>query len=213
MEHNPHNHDRYLNPSYSSPKSPYQSPGTGKTSPIAMSMGRSSSYDPHRVLGYFDIPSRSAPSSPQSSSLPYTPVSRSSSPAREDVRRSKDFNSLSRHGGSDFDDALHGFSLVPHWLKIAMEKHVPVESVMKVRPSSSLQSPNESAPTNGRPVSLVVDIPQKETHPPSSEASSKTVSAEDEDRRYWEEEEEDGSYLATMEDDDEDLEECYRSVL
>src|ERR1700721_1281865 len=109
--------DRYLTPAYGSPKSPYQSPIAVKSA-TPQTMARSSSYDPHRVLGYFDIPSRSAPSSPQTTSLPYSPVSRSSSPFR-DTRRSREFNHS--HSGSDFEDALVGFSLVPNWLKIAME--------------------------------------------------------------------------------------------
>src|SRR5271169_5584265 len=108
--------DRYLTPGFASPKSPYQVPNvTAKPT----NMARSTSYDPHRALGYFDIPSRSAPSSPQTSSLPYSPVSRSSSPAR-DIRRSRDFNHS--HSGSDLEDALVGFSLVPNWLKMAMEQ-------------------------------------------------------------------------------------------
>src|SRR5437762_12164785 len=98
------NSDRYLSPGYASPKSPYQTPIIAKNA-IPTGMTRSSSYDPHRVLGYFDLPNRSAPSSPQTTSIPFSPVSRSPSPAR-DARRSREFNHS--HSGSDLEDAQIG---------------------------------------------------------------------------------------------------------
>src|SRR5579871_4813951 len=149
------NHDRYLSPVYASPKSPYQSPIIGKSTPATQPMARSSSYDPHRVLGYFDLPSRSAPSSPQGSYLPYTPSSRSSSPARE-VRRSREYTHS--HSGSDFEDALVGFNLVPNWLKMAMEQDQPVIGGAKLShprqyphsPLSPLSSPSSVLPTSNQ---------------------------------------------------------------
>jgi hypothetical protein len=187
-------------------------------------MSRSASSDPHRVLGYFDLPSRSAPSSPQTSYLPYnSPASRSSSPAR-DPRRSRDFNYS--HSGSDLEDALVGFSLVPNWLKMAMEqdqnpnasssaqksttanrrpyKYSPLNS-----PDSLLTSSNDVTPVTPRTPQLALTIPRSEDQP----AKETQIKAEDEDRRYWEEEDE--GYFGEMEEDeqDEDLEEAYRSVL
>src|SRR5271167_4217621 len=121
------NNDRYLSPGFTSPKSPYQTPIIAKNA-IPTGMTRSSSYDPHRVLGYFDLANRSAPSSPQTTSIPLSPGSRSSSPAR-DVRRSREFNHS--HSGSDLEDALVGFSLVPNWLKLAMEQDQNTTSTKK----------------------------------------------------------------------------------
>src|SRR5271170_7313474 len=135
--------DRYLAPGYSSPKSPYQSPIPKNALPTSMT--RSSSYDPHRVLGYFDIPSRSAPSSPQTSYVPFSPISRSSSPAR-DVRRSREFTS---HSGSDLEDALVGFSLVPNWLKMAMDQDKnPNSPTQKTTSHSPLNSPDSMLTTS-----------------------------------------------------------------
>src|SRR5271170_671608 len=213
--------DRYLLPAYASPRSPQQSTFPQKATPTNMS--RSASSDPHRVLGYFDIPSRSAPSSPQTSYLPYSPASRSSSPAR-DPRRSRDFNYS--HSGSDLEDALVGFSLVPNWLKMAMEqdqnpngsssaqkstaanrrphKYSPLNS-----PDSMMSSSNEVTPVTPRTPQLAVTIPRSKDEP----AKETQIKPEDEDRRYWEEEDE--GYFGEMEEDeqDEDLEEAYRSVL
>lgn len=221
---NNNNHDRYLTPAYASPKSPYQSPIIGNSIPPAQAMGRSSSYDPHRVLGYFDIPSRSAPSSPQTSYLPYTPTSRSNSPARE-ARRSREF-SHQNHSGSDFEDALVGFNLVPNWLKMAMEQDQPVMAGVKTTqfrqqphsplssmgsPNSVLPSPNQATPMTPRTPQLNVTIPlNKDVKSPVTQEIVESSKTEDEDRRYWEEEDE--GYWGEMEGDEEDLEEAYRSV-
>jgi hypothetical protein len=208
--------ERYLSPGYTSPKSPYQTPIIAK-GPIPTGMTRSSSYDPHRALGYFDLPNRSLPSSPQTTSTPFSPVSRSSSPAR-DVRRSREFNHS--HSGSDLEDALVGFSLVPNWLKLAMEQDQNSAAQQK----SNTQRPNRYSPLNS-PVSLTTtsnDVlpvtprtPQLNVAIPNSNASNQNseLKAEDEDQRYWEEEDE--GYFGEMDEDepDEDLEETYRSVL
>jgi hypothetical protein len=217
-------HDRYLTPAYASPKSPYQSPTFAKSAPQTMS--RSSSYDPHRVLGYFDLPSRSAPSSPQTSYLPYSPISRGSSPAR-DSRRSREYNHS--HSGSDFEDALVGFSLVPNWLKIAMEQEQPssksstLRTALPPKPTySPLDSPNstttstpssDSMPVTSVTPQLNLAIPQTGDLTSSKRRNSKPTRAEDDDdRRYWELEEEDEGYWGEMEQDQEaDLEETYRS--
>jgi len=211
--------DRYLAPGYSSPKSPYQSPIPKNALPTSMT--RSSSYDPHRVLGYFDIPSRSAPSSPQTSYVPYSPISRGSSPAR-DVRRSREFTS---HSGSDLEDALVGFSLVPNWLKTAMEqdqntshssngsknttqrpsRYSPLNS-----PDSLMTTSNDQSPLTPRTPQLNVSIPKTEE---SIDTKKTETKPEEDDRRYWEEEDE--GYWGEMEEDEqeEDLEETYRSVV
>jgi len=159
---------QYLSPTYGSPKQSY-SPVARAASPIPITRNRSSS-NPHRVLGYFDIPTRSAPSSP------YTPRSRSSSPA---PRSSKEFNA-----GSQLDDALVGFSLVPNWLKLAMEQDQKIRS-----PESITSSPLSSAP---RTPNLNITI------------SKGAQTPEEEDRRYWDAEDEE--YWAEM--DNEDLEEA-----
>lgn len=216
--------DRYLTPTYGSPKSPFTSPTIANTSPLAMT--RSASYDPHRVLGYFDIPSRSAPSSPQASYIPYSPISRGPSPAR-DSRKSREYN-YSNHSGSDFEDALVGFSLVPNWLKTAMEQDQPTKKSSTLRPTlppktssaSSLNSPNsittmstpstEATPVTPRTPQLNLAIPQADNFNSPKRRNSKPTQAEDEDRRYWEEEEDEG-YWGEMEQDEEDLEEEYRS--
>lgn len=203
--------DRYLTPGYASPKSPYQVPTFSKPA----NMVRSSSYDPHRVLGYFDLPSRSAPSSPQTNSLPYSPISRSSSPAR-DARRSREFNYS--HSGSDLEDALVGFSLVPNWLKMAMEQDQNPTAAQKTNPNrprkysplnspNSLTTSNDTSPVTPRTPQLNVTIPKATEKLSSSEKES---NSEDEDRLYWEEEDE--GYWGEMEEDeqDEDLEETYR---
>jgi hypothetical protein len=214
------NNDRYLSPAYASPKSPYQSPIIGKSTPP--SMARSSSYDPHRALGYFDIPSRSAPSSPQVSYTPFTPQSRSASPARE-ARRSREFNNS--HSGSDLEDALVRFNLVPNWLKLAMEQDQPVMGVKPPQtprnPSSPLNSPNSvvtSPNPNTHPIQtpyLNLTIPQgrnvKVAELQEAAEISNAKPSDDEDRLYWEQEEDEG-YWAEMEENDEDLEEAYRSV-
>src|SRR5271155_5434947 len=135
--------ERYLLPAYASPRSPQQSTFPPKATPTNMS--RSASSDPHRVLGYFDIPSRSAPSSPQTSYVPYSPISRGSSPAR-DVRRSREFTS---HSGSDLEDALVGFSLVPNWLKVAMDQDKnPNSPTQKTASHSPLNSPDSLLTTS-----------------------------------------------------------------
>ena len=212
-------HDRYLTPAYASPKSPTFAKSLPQT------MSRSSSYDPHRVLGYFDLPSRSAPSSPQTSYLPYSPISRGSSPAR-DSRRSREYNHS--HSGSDFEDALVGFSLVPNWLKIAMEQDQPSSKSSTLRPVlppkpiySPLDSPNSTTSTpssDTMPVTSVTPqlnlaIPQTGDLMSSKRRNSKPARAEDDDdRRYWELEEEDEGYWGEMEQDEEaNLEETYRS--
>lgn len=164
---------QYLSPTYGSPKQSY-SPIARAASPIPISRSRSSSNPPHRVLGYFDIPTRSAPSS-----APLTPRSRSSSPA---PRSSKEFNAGSH--GSQLDDALVGFSLVPNWLKIAMEQDQKIRS-----PDSITSSPLSSG--SRTPNSNVTIAKQAQT-------------PEEEDRRYWDEEDE--KYWADM--DNEDLEEA-----
>jgi hypothetical protein len=192
-------------------------------------MTRTGSYDPHRVLGYFDIPSRSVPTSPQISSLPYSPVSRGSSPAR-DVRRSREYNYS--HSGSDLEDALHGFSLVPSWLKLAMEKDQNGNNANKYQerrsvqrysplnsPDSIITSSGEPTPENRVPV-IGIPIPSKTIvtiNPPEEEKTSAAVeevetTAED-DARYWDEEDE--GYWGELEEEEqeEDLEACYRSVL
>lgn len=181
-------------------------------------MSRSSSYDRHRALGYFDLPSRSTPSSPQTSYLPFSPASRSSSPVR-DVRRSREFNSL--HSGSEIEDALTGFSLVPNWLKMAMEqdqqpnqsgtqktaqrrlyKYSPLNS-----PDSIMSSSNDASPVTPRTPQLNVAIPQNEES--TKERSDEKQQLEDE--AYWAEEDE-GYFGELEQDEDEDLEEIYRSV-
>jgi hypothetical protein len=182
-------------------------------------MSRSSSHDPHRALGYFDLPSRSAPSSPQTLYIPYSPVSRSSSPAR-DVRRSREFNFL-HTSGSDIEDALTGFSLVPNWLKMAMEqdqhpnqsagaqntvtrrpyKYSPLNS-----PGSVVSSSNDVSPITPRTPQLNVVISQNEE---STKEKSNEQEQQTEDDAYWAEDE---GYFGELEDEDEDLEEIYRSV-
>src|SRR5271169_3346472 len=201
--------DRYLTPGFASPKSPYQVPNvTAKPT----NMARSTSYDPHRALGYFDIPSRSAPSSPQTTSIPFSPVSRSSSPAR-DGRRSREFNYS--HSGSDLEDALVGFSLVPNWLKMAMEqdqnpnasssaqkstaagrrphKYSPLNS-----PDSLMGSSNEVTPATARTPQLALTI----TRSKDQTAKETQIKPEDEDQRYWKEEDE--GYFGEMEEDEQD---------
>ena len=212
------NNDRYLSPGYTSPKSPYQTPIVTKNA-IPIGMTRSSSYDPHRVLGYFDLPNRSAPSSPQTTSIPFSPVSRNSSPAR-DVRRSREFNYS--HSGSDLDDALVGFSLVPNWLKLAMEQdqnstaqqksnaHRPNRYSPLNSPDSLMTSSNDVSPVTPRTPQLNVAIPNTKEHPSSNQNNESKK--QDEDQRYWEEEDE--GYFGEMDDEqDDDLEETYRSVL
>lgn len=185
-------------------------------------MARSSSYDPHRVLGYFDIPSRSAPSSPQMSYLPYSPVSRGSSPAR-DVRKSKEHTHS--HSGSDFDDTLVGFSLAPNWLKLAMEQdQLPSSSApnSRTKPYSPVSSPNSNLSTSPQNTlatpqtpHLNVDIPNPKglvSSPQFTRRGSKPNRQADEDRKYWEEEEDDGYFGEMEEEGEEDLEEAYRSI-
>ena len=214
--------DRYLNPVYASPRSPQQATFPPKATPT--NMARSASSDPHRVLGYFDLPSRSAPSSPQTSYLPYSPVSRSSSPAR-DPRRSRDFNYS--HSGSDLEDALVGFSLVPNWLKMAMEQdqnpnaspaaQKPTPANRRPHGQSTLSSPdslrsssNDVTPVTPRTPQLHLTIAPGKEQP----TTKKPLKPEDEDRQYWEEEEDEGYFGELDEDEqDEDLEEAYRSVL
>jgi hypothetical protein len=214
--------DRYLAPAYSSPKSPYQSPTTARNT-ASIPMARSSSYDPHKVLGYFDIPSRSAPSSPQTTFLPFPPMSRSSSPAR-DVRRSIEYNPS--HSGSDLEDALVGFSLVPNWLKMAMEQDRNSQqpsTAQKINindphgrlhsPDSLMTTSNETTPVTPRTPQLMLTIPKTKdlVSSPQNKTESQKQEQEDDDRRYWEEEDE--GYFGEMEEgEDEDLEECYRSV-
>jgi hypothetical protein len=215
--------DRYLAPAYGSPKSPYQTPNSAK-SPTPQTMARSSSYDPHRVLGYFDIPSRSAPSSPQMSYLPYSPISRSSSPAR-DTRRSREYTHS--HSGSDFDDALVGFSLAPNWLKLAMEQdQLPSAHDSSITgrrsPYSPLSSPNsntntsaQNTPVTPRTPQLNLEIPNPKglaSGPQIIRRGSKPNRQIDEDRQYWEEEEDDGYFGEMEEEGEEDLEEAYRSI-
>jgi hypothetical protein len=219
-------HERYLSPAYTSPKSPYQIPIVAKNT-LPTTMARSSSYDPHRVLGYFDIPSRSAPSSPQGAFFAHSPVSRSSSPAR-DVRRSRELNQS--HSGSDFDDALVGFSLVPNWLKMAMEQdqhsgHSSAAAANKSasqRPSrySPLNSPdslmttsNDTSPLSPRTPQLNVKIPHSNNLVSDAQYNANESKPELENDDYWEEEDE--GYWGEMEEEeqDEDLEEAYRSVL
>jgi len=211
------NGDRYLSPGYTSPKSLYQTPIIAKNA-IPTAMKRSSSYDPHRVLGYFDLPNRSAPSSPQTTSVPFSPISRSSSPAR-DARRSRGFSHS--HSGSDLEDALVGFSLVPNWLKMAMEQDQNTTAQQKSSanqsnrysplnsPDSLLSTSNDASPLTPRTPQLNVAIPNTKQLESSNENNeSKT---EDEDQRYWDDE--DDGYWGEMEEDDQDLEETYRSVL
>ena len=213
-----YSNDRYLAPAYSSPKSPFQSPTTARNT-ASIPMARSSSYDPHRALGYFDIPSRSAPSSPQTSFLPFTPMSRSSSPAR-DVRRSMEYNPS--HSGSDLEDALVGFSLVPNWLKLAMEQdrnsqqHSAAQKTNDARlhsPDSLMTTSNETTPVTPRTPQLTLTMPKTKelASSPQKETESQRQDQEDDDRRYWEEDDE--GYFGEMDEgEDEDLEECYRSV-
>src|SRR5579859_2989166 len=214
--------DRYLAPSYPSPKSPYQTPNNIVKGATPQAMARSSSYDPHRVLGYFDMPSRSAPSSPQMSYLPYSPVSRSSSPAR-DTRKSREYTHS--HSGSDFDDTLMGFSLTPNWLKMAMEQDQLPSSLAnnsRTKPSSPISSPNsnpsisdQSTPITPRTPHLNVDIPKPkelDQSPQFTRRGSKHNRQAEEDRRYWEEEEDDGYFGEMEEEGEEDMEEAYRSI-
>jgi len=221
------NHDRYLTPAgYASPRSPYQIPNVTKVAaPTNINMTRSSSYDPHRVLGYFDIPSRSVPSSPQTSSLPFSP-SRSSSPAR-DIRKSRELNPS--HSGSDLEDALVGFSLVPNWLKVAMEQdhntnnsstgqksseHRPHRYSPLNSPDSLMTTSNETSPATPRTPQLNLTIPKSKDHVSSPQDNEEKMAADEaEDQRYWAEEDE--GYWGEMEEyeRDEELEECYRSVL
>lgn len=206
--------NHYLKPGFS-PQSPTHP--AAKNLPINMS--RSSSYDPHKVLGYFDLPSRSAPSSPQNSYIPFSPVSRSSSPAGRDVRRSRDLNVS--HSGSDIEETLTGFSLVPNWLKMAMEqdqhsnqstqksaprrpyKYSPLNS-----PDSIVSSSNDASPITPRTPQLNVALPQNEE---STQEKSGQKEEKVEDEEYWAEEDE-GYFGELDEDEDEDLEEIYRSV-
>lgn len=215
-------HDRYLSPAYGSPKSSYQSTSLPNVvTPPAMA--RATSFDKRRTLGYFDIPTRATPSSPQASSLPYSPISRGSSPARE-ARLSRDFNHS--HSGSDFEDALVGFSLVPNWLKMAMEQdnHRPTSAprpsslgpatyATMPSPASTVSTPNETRPVTPRIPQLHLAIPLgKEliSAPPEKLDAAKLEREGDDDRRYWEEEDE--GYWAEMdEEEEEDLEEAYRS--
>jgi hypothetical protein len=207
--------DQYLKPGFSTPKSPTHS-AASKNVPINMS--RSSSYDPHKALGYFDLPSRSAPSSPQTSYIPFSPVSRSSSPAGRDVRRSRDLNFS--HSGSDIEDTLTGFSLVPNWLKMAMEQDQHSNQTQKSAPRrpykySPLNSPdsvvsssNDASPITPRTPQLNVALPQNEE---STKEKSEQKKEQVEDEEYWAEEDE-GYFGELDEDEDEDLEEIYRSV-
>src|ERR1700733_7912225 len=131
--------DLYLLPAYTSSRSPHQSTFPPKANSTTVT--RSTFSDPHRVLGYFDMPSRSAPS-PQTSYLPYYPTGRSSHPAG-DRRRSHDFNYS--NSGSELEDALFGFSLVPNWLKFAMGQDQNPNSAVnrrahKYRPLNSSDS-------------------------------------------------------------------------
>lgn len=204
--------DRYLSPGYTSPKSPYQSPISIKN---ASRMTRSSSHDAHRVLGYFDLPSRSAPSSPQTTSIPlFSPISRSSSPGRDTGKPHKFNHSRS---GSDLDDALVGFSLVPNWLKMAMEQGQNTNQSSRTRSntnrSSLLSSPdsltttsNEASPATPQNSQLNIKIPQ-------TQEVQNDLKPEEEDQRYWEDEDE--GYWGEMEEDEQDeaLEEAYQSVL
>jgi hypothetical protein len=219
-------HDRYLSAAYGSPKSSYQSP-TLPTIASPPTMARASSFDKRRTLGYFDIPTRSAPSSPQASSLPYTPISRSSSPARE-ARLSRELNHS--HSGSDFEDALVGFSLVPNWLKLAMEQGQHPTSMPRrstphrdgnrpmPSPSSTESTSNVTTPLTPRVPQLNITIPSDKILLPSPQMQDKFAAAKshregDEDRRYWEEEDE--GYWAEMDEEqqEEDWEEAYRSVI
>ena len=218
--------DRYLTAAYGSPKSPYQTPN-GSKGITPQTMARSNSHEPHRVLGYFDIPSRSAPSSPQMSYLPYSPISRSSSPAR-DARKSKEYTYS--HSGSDFDDTLVGFSLAPNWLKLAMEQdQLPSASAnnssMPRRnpytpplssPNSNVSTSAQSSPVTRRTPQLTLEFPAPEelasaAGPQIKRRASKPNGQADEDRRYWEDE--DDGYFGEMEEEgEEDLEEAYRSI-
>ena len=218
--------DRYLAPTYGSPKSPYSTPNGGKTT-APQAMARSSSHDPHRVLGYFDIPSRSAPSSPQMSSyLPYSPISRSSSPGR-DIRKSREYTHSRSASGSEFDEALVGFSLTPNWLKMAMEQDqlpsaAPNAYNTRPKPYSPLSSPNsdlnpsaQNTPATPRTPQLNLEIPKPKelgSGAPLKRRGSKPNRQADEDRRYWDEEEDDGYFGEMEEEGEEDLEEAYRSI-
>jgi hypothetical protein len=217
--------DRYLAPAYASPKSPYQVPNIGRSA-APQPMARSSSHDPHRALGYFDIPSRSAPSSPQMSYLPYSPVSRSSSPAR-DIRKSREYAHSHSASGSDLDDALVGFSLTPNWLKMAVEQDqlpssTPNTYHRQSKPYSPLSSPNseistsaQNTPAIPRTPQLNLEIPKPKeviSNAPLKSRGSKPNRQADEDRRYWDEEEDDGYFGEMEEEGEEDLEEAYRSI-
>src|SRR5271156_6114586 len=197
--------DKYTPLAFNLPKSQYQSsPAIARSSsPTPIMVSRNSSYNPHQALGYFDIPSRSAPSSPQTASFPFSPVSRSSSPAR----RSRELTHS--YSGSDFEDSLVGFSLVPNWLKMAMEKDGNVQNKSNgIRPKrySPLNSPdsiisssNETTPQTPRTPQLNVTIPKSHdiVSAQKEDITKEEVQNEEEDRRYWEEE--DDGYFGEME--------------
>jgi hypothetical protein len=157
------------------------------------------------------------------SAIPHSPVSRGSSPARE-VRRSREYNYS--HSGSDLEDALHGFSLVPSWLKVAMEKDQNGNSTSTQRyqdsqhryspvnsPESIVTTSSETTPNSIRVPELSVPVPKKGVFNTSEAVEKDQVekNAED-DARYWDEQ--DDGYWGEMEgeEQEEDLEECYRSV-
>jgi hypothetical protein len=140
---------------------------------------------------------------------------------------SREFNP-SHNSGSDFEDALVGFSLVPNWLKMAMEQdqhpHTSVAKRTTLRseesgqlnsPPSSTMTSNVTTPASPRLPQLHLSIPKKkELLPlPGKLGAAKLEREEDDDRRYWEED--DDGYWAEMDEQehDEDLEEAYRSVI
>jgi hypothetical protein len=135
------------------------------------------------------------------------------------VRRSRDLNVS--HSGSDIEETLTGFSLVPNWLKMAMEqdqhsnqsaqksaprrpyKYSPLNS-----PDSIVSSSNDASPITPRTPQLNVALPQNEE---STKEKSGQKEEKVEDEEYWAEDDE-GYFGELDEDEDEDLEEIYRSV-
>lgn len=127
------------------------------------------------------------------------------------------------YSGSDLEDALVGFSLVPNWLKMAMEQdrnsqqhsatQKPNDQGRLHSPDSMMTTSNEATPVTPRTPQLTLTMPKTKelASSPQKEAESQRQEQEDDDRRYWEEEDE--GYFGEMEEgEDEDLEECYRSV-
>jgi len=127
------------------------------------------------------------------------------------------------------EDALAGFTLVPNWLKLAMEQDQPVitgsrPNLPQLKPFTPLiSSPSSFPPSSADPLFTMSPTPHLNLRIPGNQTDAINPANDfpdpnpkidhdddDEDRRYWEQEEDEG-YLPEMEDD-EDLEEVYRSV-